>query len=68
MAWRGWGNAPSSATRSLSVSSTCTVFAESEVVSLIASGAAPEEIAWGVRLAISERIASLRLPLVHSGA
>jgi activator of 2-hydroxyglutaryl-CoA dehydratase len=56
------------ATRSLPVSSTCTVFAESEVVSLIASGAAPEEIAWGVHLAISERIASLRLPLVHSGA
>jgi len=47
------------ATRSLSVSSTCTVFAESEVVSLIASGAAPEEIAWGVHLAISERIAAL---------
>ena len=47
------------ATRSLPVSSTCTVFAESEVVSLIASGAAPEEIAWGVHLAISERIAAL---------
>jgi predicted CoA-substrate-specific enzyme activase len=47
------------ATRSLQVSSTCTVFAESEVVSLIASGAAPEEIAWGVHLAISERIAAL---------
>jgi len=28
-------------------------------VSLIASGAAPEEIAWGVHLAISERIAAL---------
>ena len=41
------------------MSSTCTVFAESEVVSLIASGAAPEEIAWGVHLAISERIAAL---------
>jgi hypothetical protein len=37
------------ATRSLSVSSTCTVFAESEVVSLIASGAAPEEIAYRLR-------------------
>ena len=47
------------ATRSLPVSSTCTVFAESEVVSLIASGAAPEEIAWGVHHAISERIAAL---------
>ncbi len=47
------------ASRSLQVSSTCTVFAESEVVSLIASGAAPDDIAWGVHLAISERIAAL---------
>ncbi len=45
--------------RSLSVSSTCTVFAESEVISLIASGAPADDIAWGVHLAISERIASL---------
>ena len=45
--------------QSLHVSSTCTVFAESEVVSLIASGAAPDDIAWGVHLAISERIAAL---------
>ncbi len=47
------------ASRTLHVSSTCTVFAESEVVSLIASGAAPDDIAWGVHLAISERIAAL---------
>jgi predicted CoA-substrate-specific enzyme activase len=47
------------ASRSLPVSSTCTVFAESEVVSLIASGAAPEEIAWGVHLAIADRTAAL---------
>lgn len=43
----------------LSVSSMCTVFAESEVVSLIASGAAPGDIAWGIHTAIAERIASL---------
>jgi len=47
------------ASRSLPVSSTCTVFAESEVISLIASGHAPDDIAWGVHLAISERIAAL---------
>jgi len=46
-------------TRTLQVSSTCTVFAESEVVSLIASGAAADDIAWGVPLAVSERIAAL---------
>lgn len=45
--------------RSLSVSSMCTVFAESEVVSLIASGTAAEDIAWGVHLAIANRIAAL---------
>ncbi len=43
----------------LSVSSMCTVFAESEVVSLIASGAAPEDIGWGIHLAIADRISSL---------
>ncbi len=47
------------ASRSLQVSSTCTVFAESEVISLISSGAAPDDIAWGVHLAISDRIAAL---------
>ena len=45
--------------RSLSVSSMCTVFAESEVVSLIASGTPSEDIAWGVHLAIANRIAAL---------
>ncbi len=45
--------------KALSVSSMCTVFAESEVISLIASGASPEDIAWGVHLAIADRIAAL---------
>jgi predicted CoA-substrate-specific enzyme activase len=45
--------------RSLAVSSMCTVFAESEVISLIASGASPEDIAWGVHLAIADRIGAL---------
>ncbi|MBE0569087.1 MAG: 2-hydroxyglutaryl-CoA dehydratase [Deltaproteobacteria bacterium] len=47
------------ASRPLQVSSTCTVFAESEVISLIASGAAPNDIAWAIHVAISERIAAL---------
>ncbi len=45
--------------RPLHVNATCTVFAESEVISLIASGASPEDIAWGVHLAIADRIAAL---------
>jgi predicted CoA-substrate-specific enzyme activase len=45
--------------RPLSVSSMCTVFAESEVVSLIASGASPVDIAWGIHTAIADRVAAL---------
>lgn len=46
-------------TKSLAVSSMCTVFAESEVVSLIASGAAPEDIARGIHNAVADRVAAL---------
>ncbi len=41
------------------VSSMCTVFAESEVISLIASGTPPEDIARGIHLAIADRISAL---------
>lgn len=41
------------------VSSTCTVFAESEVVSLLAEGHDTKDILWGVINAISDRIAAL---------
>jgi predicted CoA-substrate-specific enzyme activase len=43
----------------VSVSSTCTVFAESEVVSLIAQGHAKDEIIAGLHNAIADRVASL---------
>jgi len=45
--------------KALAVSSMCTVFAESEVISLIASGAAPEDIARGIHAAVADRIAAL---------
>lgn len=45
--------------KALTVSSLCTVFAESEVVSLIARGAAPEDIAWAIHLAVADRVAAL---------
>ncbi len=57
----------------LSVSSMCTVFAESEVISLIAGGAAPEDIARGIHEAIADRVAALaertgiRAPVVMTG-
>ncbi|MCM8768255.1 MAG: acyl-CoA dehydratase activase [Candidatus Omnitrophica bacterium] len=42
-----------------SINSTCSVFAESEVVSLIAQGIIREDIAAGVFLSIAARIASM---------
>ena len=47
------------ARRAVAVSSMCTVFAESEVVSLIAEGAPIEEIARGVCDSIAARTAAL---------
>lgn len=44
------------ATKVLSVSSTCTVFAESETVSLLARGEKPENIIIGIHYAIANRI------------
>ncbi|OGP60101.1 MAG: 2-hydroxyglutaryl-CoA dehydratase [Deltaproteobacteria bacterium RBG_13_61_14] len=43
----------------MTVSSVCTVFAESEVVSLIASGAQREDIIRGIHAAIADRTRSL---------
>lgn len=47
------------ATRAERLSSMCSVFAQSEVVSLIARGASKEEMALGVHQAIATRTASL---------
>ncbi len=47
------------AKKSVAVSSMCSVFAESEVISLIATGSAKDEIAKGIHMAIAERTASL---------
>ncbi|HAW49827.1 TPA: 2-hydroxyglutaryl-CoA dehydratase [bacterium] len=43
----------------LSINSTCTVFAESEVISLIAQGKNKEDIIAGICLSITERIVSM---------
>ncbi|NLI69735.1 MAG: 2-hydroxyglutaryl-CoA dehydratase [Firmicutes bacterium] len=47
------------ATRSVPISSICTVFAESEVVSLIATGQPRENIIRGIHDSIAERTAGL---------
>lgn len=43
----------------INISSMCTVFAESEVVSLIAEGCAREDIAMGLHNAIADRVIGL---------
>lgn len=42
-----------------SISSTCTVFAESEVISLFASGASKQDIASGIHKSIARRVAGM---------
>jgi len=51
--------AASRASRTQRLSSMCSVFAQSEVVSLVARGASKEEMALGVHHAIAARAASL---------
>ena len=53
------GNLALSATRTVQINSLCTVFAESEVVSLIARGEEPGAIALGLHHAIATRIATM---------
>lgn len=45
--------------KNVSISSMCTVFAESEVISLIGSGAKREDIAYGVIDSIASKVKSL---------
>jgi predicted CoA-substrate-specific enzyme activase len=47
------------ATRGVAVSSTCTVFAESEVISLVANGEPLEGIVKGLHQALASRVAAL---------
>jgi len=47
------------ASRSIPVTSTCTVFAESEVVSLLARGEPVEDIIKGLHAALASRVAAL---------
>jgi predicted CoA-substrate-specific enzyme activase len=42
-----------------SISSTCTVFAESEVISLFAKGASKQDIASGIHKSIARRVAGM---------
>jgi activator of 2-hydroxyglutaryl-CoA dehydratase len=50
-----FGSVACAARKSVNISSMCTVFAESEVVSLISSGADRQEVALGIHEAIASR-------------
>lgn len=54
------------------ISSMCVVFAETEIIGLLASGARPEDIVAGVQTAITQRVASMsgrdaEAPVVFTG-
>jgi len=53
------GRMPTSAARVLKVNSLCTVFAESEVVSLLSQGEAVEDIIAGVNASVARRISAM---------
>jgi (R)-2-hydroxyacyl-CoA dehydratese activating ATPase len=57
--------AANTASKSQKINSMCTVFAESEVVSMVARGLARDELAMGIHQAIGARAASMlnRVPL-----
>ncbi len=69
----GLGEVALAASEEVAISSTCTVFAESEVVSLLAHGASVESILRGLHRALIRRIAAmirsvgLTAPLMLSG-
>ena len=54
-----FGQAALKAQNGLSISSMCTVFAESEVTSLIAKGENPREIAKGLHTSVIRRVAGM---------
>jgi predicted CoA-substrate-specific enzyme activase len=60
-----FGSVACTARRAEKISSMCTVFAESEVVSIIAGGAAREEVALGIHEAIMQRVLTMlgKLPV-----
>jgi predicted CoA-substrate-specific enzyme activase len=58
--------------RPAAISSMCAVFAETEIIGLLASGVAPEDIAAGVQVSIAGRVATmagrnLTPPIIFTG-
>lgn len=55
------------AEKNITISSMCTVFAESEVVSLIGKGESKEDIAHGLHQAISQRVVNMVKQIAATG-
>ena len=53
------GGLAARSTREIAISNTCTVFAESEVISQLSSNVAVEDVAAGIHRAVAKRVASL---------
>lgn len=53
------GKLAAKSTAPATISSMCVVFAESEIIGLLASGAAPEDIVAGVQASIATRVAAM---------
>lgn len=53
------GEAAASATRAVEITSMCAVFAESEVIGLLARGTLRQDVLAGVHASIAQRVASL---------
>ncbi len=68
VAWEDVPALVASARSAVSVSSTCTVFAESEVISLVAEGEPVEGILKGVHQSLASRVAGLAGLLPPGGA
>ncbi len=56
---RDLGSMAARSCRPATISSMCVVFAESEIIGLLASGAAREDIVAGVQMAIASRVAAM---------
>jgi predicted CoA-substrate-specific enzyme activase len=53
------GELAASSSRPAAISSTCVVFAETEIIGLLASGARPEDIVAGVQHSIASRVVAM---------
>ena len=59
LALESLGQAASRSTKPASISSMCVVFAETEIIGLLAAGTSPEDIVAGVQASIATRVGSM---------